>query len=55
LTLLNLAEAVSGQGRQAEAAELADQAAAILADRLPAGHPHLVAVAGALERYRRPA
>ena len=55
LTLLNLAAAVAGQGRQAEAAELAGQAATILADRLPAGHPHLAAAAEAVERYRRPA
>ena len=55
LTMLNLAAAVAGQGRQAEAAELAGQAAAILADRLPADHPHVAAAAEAVERYGRPA
>lgn len=53
LTLLNLAAAVAGQGRTAEAADLAARAAAILADRLPPGHPHLVAAASAVDRYRR--
>jgi tetratricopeptide (TPR) repeat protein len=55
LTLLNLAAAVAGQGREPEAAELTTQAAAILADRLPPGHPHLVAAAEAVKRYGRPA
>ena len=41
LTVLNLAAAVAGQGRRAEAAALAERAAQILAARLPAGHPHL--------------
>ena len=54
LTLLNLAAAVAGQGRTEEAAELAARAAAILAGRLPAGHPHLLAAAGALEQYGHP-
>ena len=55
LTLLNLAAAAAGQGRKAEAAELASRAEAILADRLPPGHPHVLAAAGALEHYGRPA
>src|SRR5258708_29282743 len=40
LTVLNLAAAVAGQGRRAEAAPLAARAAAILTPRLPAGPPH---------------
>ncbi len=51
LTVLNLASAVAGQGRMAEAAELAARAVAVLADRLPPGHPHLLAAAAAVERY----
>jgi len=52
LTVLNLATAVAGQGRASEAAALAGRAAAILADRLPAGHPHLHAACQALEHLR---
>jgi len=52
LTLLNLAPAAAGQGRTAEAAELAARAEAILADRLPPGHPHVLAAAEARKRYR---
>jgi tetratricopeptide (TPR) repeat protein len=55
LTLLNLAAAAAGQGKMAEAAELACRAEAILADRLPPGHPHVLAAAEAVEGYGRPA
>ena len=55
LTLLNLAEAVAGQGRQAEAAALTDRAAAILTARLPGDHPHALAANRALERFEHPA
>ena len=55
LTMLNLAAAVAGQGRNAEAAALSARATAILAARLPAGHPHLLAAARAAEHYGRPA
>jgi tetratricopeptide (TPR) repeat protein len=54
LTLLNLAAAVAGRGRTAEAAELAARAAAILTDRVPPGHPHLLAAADALGQYSQP-
>jgi tetratricopeptide (TPR) repeat protein len=54
LTLLNLAAAVAGQGRSAEAANLTARAAAILTDRLPPGHPHVLAAADALMRYGQP-
>jgi len=50
LTVLNLAGAVAGQGRRAEAAALTARAAAILTARLPAGHPHVTAAAQALDR-----
>jgi tetratricopeptide (TPR) repeat protein len=52
LTLLNLAVAVAGQGKTTEAADLASRAAAILADRLPPGHPHVLAAAEAARSYR---
>ena len=55
LTLLNLAAAAAGQHKMAEAAERACRAAGILADRLPAGHPHVLAAAEAVKRYGRPA
>ena len=55
LTLLNLAAAVAGQGKTAEAAELATRASAILSDRLPPGHPHVVAAAEAARSYGRSA
>ena len=55
LTMLNLATAVAGQGRTAEAAALSARARAILAARLPAGHPHLLAAAQAAECYGPPA
>jgi hypothetical protein len=45
LTMLNLAAAVAGQGRKAAAAALAARAEAILAARLPPGHPQLLAAA----------
>ena len=53
--MLNLATAVAGQGRNAEAAALSARAATILAARLPAGHPHLLAAAQAAEYYGQPA
>jgi hypothetical protein len=52
LTVLNLASAVAGQGRPAEAAALAARATAILAAQLPAGHPHLGAAREALDHLR---
>jgi len=55
LTLLNLATAVAGQGKTIEAAELASRASAILSDRLPPGHPHVLAAAEASRSYGRPA
>ena len=55
LTMLNLATAIAGQGRNAEAAALSARAATILAARLPSGHPHLLAAAEAAEYYARPA
>lgn len=55
LTLLNLAAAAAGQHKMAEAQERASRAARILADRLPAGHPHVLAAAEAVQRYGRPA
>jgi tetratricopeptide (TPR) repeat protein len=45
LTMLNLAAAVAGQGRKTAAAALAARAEAILAARLPPGHPQLLAAA----------
>lgn len=39
----------------ADAAELATRAEAILADRLPPDHPHVLAAAEAVEGYGRPA
>ena len=53
LTLLNLAAAAAGQHKMAEAGELASRAARILAGRLPAGHPHVLAAAAAVNRYER--
>ena len=50
--LLNLAAAIAGQGRRAEAVTVAARAEAILADRLPAGHPHLQAARQALGHLR---
>jgi tetratricopeptide (TPR) repeat protein len=50
LTLLNLGAVVARQGRRAEGAELTTRGAAILTTRLPAGHPHAVVAAEALER-----
>ena len=47
--------AVADQGRGAEAATLATRATAILAARLPPGHPYLQAAAGVSERWGRPA
>src|SRR5258708_38648459 len=47
LTVLNLAAAVAGQGRRAEAAALAGPAAAVPTARLPAAHPPLTAGPGA--------
>ena len=55
LTLLNLATAVAGQGKTAEAADLASRALAILSDRLPPGHPHVLAAAEAARSYGRSA
>ncbi len=55
LTVLNLATAVAGRGRNAEAAALSARATAILAARLPAGDPHLLAAAQAAEYYGQPA
>ena len=55
LTLLNLAAAAAGQHKMAEAQERAVRAAKILADRLPAGHPHVLAAAEAVQHYTRPA
>jgi hypothetical protein len=52
LTLLNLATAIAGRGRRAEAVTVAARAEAILADRLPAGHPHIQAARDALCRLR---
>ena len=52
LTVLNLALAVAGQGRPAEAAALAERATGILAAALPADHPHLDAARQALEHLR---
>ena len=49
LTMLYLATAIAGQGRRAEAVTVAARAQAILADRLPAGHPHLQAARDALD------
>jgi hypothetical protein len=43
LTMLNLATAIWRQGRVGEAALLVTRASAILAARLPAGHPHVTA------------
>jgi hypothetical protein len=54
LTLLNLAAPVAAQGRQAEARALTARASAILAARLPAGHPHTQAAAQALESLSPP-
>jgi hypothetical protein len=53
--LLNLAAAVAGQGREAEAAALTTRATAILAVRLPPDHPHLVTAIEALQRCGRTA
>jgi tetratricopeptide (TPR) repeat protein len=55
LTLLNLAAAAAGQHRMAQARERASRAGEILAGKLPAGHPHVLAAAGAVQRYGRPA
>ena len=55
LTLLNLAAAAAGQHKMAEAQERASRAAQILAGRLSPGHPHVLAAAGAVNRYGRPA
>ena len=52
LTLLNLATAIAGRGRRAEAVTAAARAEAILADRFPAGHPHIQAARDALCRLR---
>jgi len=52
LTLLNLATPIAGQGRRAEAVTVAARAEAILADRLPAGHPHIQAARDALDHLR---
>jgi hypothetical protein len=55
LTLLNLAAAAAGRHQVAEARERATRAAEILAGKLPPGHPHVLAAAEAVQRYRRPA
>jgi len=52
LTMLNLATAVAGQGRQAEAAALAERATQVLTARLPTGHPHLDAARETLDHLR---
>jgi hypothetical protein len=51
-TLRNLAAAITGQGRRAEAVTVAPSAEAILAGRLPAGHPHVEAARGAPDHRR---
>jgi len=52
LTKLNLAVAVAGQDRLAEAATLAAEAEAILSERMPAGHPFLEAAGNAVRKFR---
>lgn len=52
LTMLNLSMAQAAQGRLREAAAFADCARAILIDRLPAGHPHLVVAQDAVDRFQ---
>jgi len=52
LTLLNLAAAVAGQGRHAEAVTLAARAEQVLAAKLPVGHPHLAAARAALTHLK---
>jgi hypothetical protein len=52
LTLRNLAAAIAGQGRRAEAVTVAPSAEAILAGRLPVGHRHVGAARDALHHLR---
>ncbi len=52
LTMLNLSAAIAAQGRLREAAAFADCARAILVDRLPAGHPHVVVAQDAVNRFQ---
>jgi tetratricopeptide (TPR) repeat protein len=52
LAMLNLATAIAGQGRSGEAAAFADCASAILGDRLPAGHPHVLAARDVMNEFR---
>jgi tetratricopeptide (TPR) repeat protein len=52
LTMLNMATAIAGQGRLGDGAALAARADAILATRLPAGHPHVMAARETLDHLR---
>jgi hypothetical protein len=52
LAMLNLSAAIAAQGQMREAAAYADCARAILVDRLPAGHPHLLVARDAVNRFQ---
>lgn len=55
LAMLNLSAAIAAQGRLREAAAFADCASAILIDRLPAGHPHVLVARDTVNRFQETA